>query len=75
MKKLSLLFGVLFVAAATLSSCQKCTVCTHIELSTGEEVVEEYCGSGGEVGRFEDEWKSNWDSLGGYCTRDGSTIQ
>ena len=48
MKNQFLLFGVLFVAA-TLGSCQKCTVCTHIELSTGEEVVEEYCGSGGKL--------------------------
>jgi hypothetical protein len=69
MKKLAILFSVMMLTAFGLSSCEKCTVCTHPDIATGEEVVEEYCGSGSEVTTFEDEWATNWDSLGGYCAR------
>lgn len=69
MYRFSFLFAVLFVIAFGIGSCTKCTVCTHPDLITGEEIIEEYCGSGQEVTDFENEWAANYDSLGGYCAR------
>jgi hypothetical protein len=69
MKRLSLAFVLLFSVAAIFSSCEKCTVCTNFNLTTGEEIVEEYCGSGSEVNSFEAEFEARYDSLGGYCQR------
>ena len=55
--------------ACTIGACTKCTVCTHIDQNTGEEIIEEYCGTGKQVTDFENEWAANYDSLGGYCAR------
>ncbi|KRP11211.1 MAG: hypothetical protein ABR95_09510 [Sphingobacteriales bacterium BACL12 MAG-120813-bin55] len=69
MKRLVLVFSALLLTAGFFSSCEKCTVCTNFDLATGDEVVEEYCGSGKEVDNFEAEWATKYDSLGGYCQR------
>lgn len=69
MRRAFFVFSILFILSISFSACQKCTVCTHIDLVTGEEVIEEFCGSGTEVKNFEDEFLVDWDSIGGYCDR------
>lgn len=69
MNKFLFLFALLIITAFGISACTKCTVCTHPDLITGEEITEEYCGSGKQVTDFENEWAANYDTLGGYCAR------
>ncbi|MBK7109314.1 MAG: hypothetical protein IPH61_09365 [Bacteroidetes bacterium] len=69
MKKSALISMLLVCFALTLGACTKCTVCTTFDLTTGEEIVEEYCGTGTQVTDFEKEWSINYDTLGGYCAR------
>ncbi len=69
MKKAEIIFPVLLCFAMAFGACTKCTVCTKFDVSTGEEIVEEYCGDGKQVNDFEKEWASKYDSLGGYCLR------
>lgn len=62
------------VAGILLSSCQKCTVCTYIDGSTGAEVSDEFCasglGGGKRVTDYETQWSEDWIFNGGYCRRD-----
>ncbi|MBC8046573.1 MAG: hypothetical protein H7Y00_07240 [Fimbriimonadaceae bacterium] len=73
MKKLQFVFILILVAGSLLPSCTKCTVCTHIDMTSGEEVIDEYCAEGLSAGKlvsdYEAEWAENWEFYGGYCTR------
>ncbi|MFN0274221.1 MAG: hypothetical protein ACKVPJ_00625 [Chitinophagales bacterium] len=62
----------IFCLVATIAifpSCEKCTICTYIDQSTGEEVIEEYCGSEKQVSNFEEDFELDWINHGGYCLR------
>jgi len=69
MKKLALLLISGSLAAGTLSSCQKCTVCTAPTLEG--DVVVEYCGAELDVRTYEDNFIDSLDADGivGYCDR------
>lgn len=64
-----------FISALTaivviiFSSCQKCTVCTYIDQTTGFETIDEYCGSEKQVKDYEADWEADWINNGGYCQR------
>jgi hypothetical protein len=68
MKKI---FFIICLAAglAVLPSCQKCTVCTYIDQTSGEEVYDEYCGSEKQVSDYETDWTADWIYNAGYCLR------
>ena len=57
-------------AAAGLSSCKKCTVCTADD-GAGDQLIEEYCGDKSSVTNFENTWATDHvDSIWHpYCER------
>jgi hypothetical protein len=62
-----ILFG--YFVTVLFSACQKCTVCTYIDQSTGEEIIDEFCGPGKQVDDYEAQWVEDWILNGGYCRR------
>lgn len=72
MKRLAISVISLFILSYTISSCQKCTVCTGTDALTGDDDIEEFCGSKSAVDSYEKNWVDSFSLLGqpAHCQRD-----